>query len=445
MARTVAQCDRASGTEREVPDRLTTTVRRSGAAAASMSARVTAPSRRTRHAGPVASTTVEGGARARPAVEHQRHAGAERRRRPRPWAASARRGGWRWWWRAARPRRRAPGPGRGRGSAPRSSSAGAEGVGQAGPPGQDQGQRAGPQAGARSGARRAVRRRGRPGPAPGRRRAQHGHRHVGRPALEGEQPAVAPSTPGSAARPYTVSVGSTTTRRPRRRRRGHRATTAAGDAVGPGGTSTTRRHSRSPAGQQDAVAAGEVGPHRHGREAGGQRQGRGPAGPGGAPARPAATRPGQPAPAPRPRCGRCPRGRWGPSTAPRGSQSRTSAGRSAISASDTYGGLATITSTCPARSSGSGAEPVARGQPHPGRRPAQASQVGPGHGQGVVRHVGRPHLEPGPLGGERQGQGARAGARGRRPRRRRGAGTRRGPCRASTSVSGRGISTRRST
>ncbi len=89
--------------------------------------------------------------------------------------------------------------------------------------------------------------------------------------------------------------------------------------------------------------------------------------------------------------------------------------------------------------------------------PTEAGQVGAGHVEGGRRHVGGPHLDVAPLGHQRQGDGSRPGAQVDRQQGSSASGSTRldAPARsrsssssaqpATSSVSGRGISTRRST
>ena len=96
-------------------------------------------------------------------------------------------------------------------------------------------------------------------------------------------------------------------------------------------------------------------------------------------------------------------------SAPRGSQSATSAGSALVCRRRRAGW------TRPGRPRPA-ARRAARRTSRPSasrtraRRPAEAGQVGPGHGERVGRHVGGPHLDVGHLDRERQGDGARAGA-----------------------------------
>ena len=74
-----------------------------------------------------------------------------------------------------------------------------------------------------------------------------------------------------------------------------------------------------------------------------------------------------------------------------GSHSRTSAGSSAISASETYGRVGHDHVDTTREVVGQRVEPRPGGQPHPGRRPAEAGQVGAGDGQRVGSEASVPH------------------------------------------------------
>ena len=105
------------------------------------------------------------------------------------------------------------------------------------------------------------------------------------------------------------------------------------------------------------------------------------------------------------------------------------------SAASMYGGLETISST---RSTCQRRQPVAVQEAHVGN--AQALRIAPGHRERLVTGIGGDHAGQRPLAGDRQGDGAAAGAQvDARPRLLSG-GSRSSASSTSSSVSGRGIS-----
>ena len=291
-----------------------------------------------------------------------------------------------------------------------------------------------------------------------RRRAQHRDRHVGSPPLQREQPLDAPRRRGRAASPYTVSVGSTTTPAALGAPPTISSTCATSAATSADATEAAPRDlsptvrlercrlqiRRSAAGDEGAVAAGEVGLDPDVGEAGRLGEGDGRRRPGSRRSRRRARRPARASRARRRRSPRSPRGRSGPDTSAPRRLPVGHLGRQRVVGGD-VGRVADDHVDAAAQLVGQRGEPVALDQPDHGGR------AGRGRPGWRGRRRGRRPTRRWPT--PRRRASARRRPTGRwRPSRCRGrpatppgraAASMASP--ATTSVSGRGISTRRST